>query len=293
MKLYAPKYYKNFTCIADQCEHSCCIGWEIDIDGKTLKKYESLKSGYGNAISASICKDGTPHFRLCAGDRCPHLDENGLCKIILNEGEDYLCDICREHPRFYNYTKVAEVGLGMSCPEAARVILSSSDFDAFEEMGEVDAREDQIAFDGRGKRAEVYKILRSHKEYGTALESIYEAFSIGPAKDEYYLEILDEIEYLDGSHKDLFMQYSSALRPSGMDEYLKRFFAYLVYRHCTEALDDEDFCERLAFCLFLERLFASLLCTMKAKTENEIALCAVMISEEIEYSEDNTMALMC
>ena len=53
MKLYAPKYYKNFTCIADQCEHSCCIGWEIDIDGKTLKKYESLKSGYGNAISAA------------------------------------------------------------------------------------------------------------------------------------------------------------------------------------------------------------------------------------------------
>lgn len=293
MKLYAPKYFKNFKCIADKCEHSCCVGWEIDIDEKTLRKYEALKSSYGSSISDSICKDGTPHFRLFAGDRCPHLDENGLCKIILNEGEDYLCDICREHPRFYNYTKIAEVGLGMSCPEAARVIFSSSDYDAFEEIGEVDAREDQIAYDGRDKRAEVYEILKSHSDYGTALESIYEAFSIGPAKDEYYLEILDEIEYLDGSHKDLFMQYSSDLRPSGMDEYLKRFFAYLVYRHCTEALDDEDFCERLVFCLFLERLFASLLCIVDAKTENEIALCAVMISEEIEYSEDNTMALMC
>ena len=27
-----PDYYKEFQCIADQCEHSCCIGWEIDVD---------------------------------------------------------------------------------------------------------------------------------------------------------------------------------------------------------------------------------------------------------------------
>ena len=25
MKLFAPKYYKNFVCIADRCRHSCCI----------------------------------------------------------------------------------------------------------------------------------------------------------------------------------------------------------------------------------------------------------------------------
>lgn len=44
MKLYAPEYYKNFKCIADKCEHSCCIGWEIDIDEETLKKYENLEN---------------------------------------------------------------------------------------------------------------------------------------------------------------------------------------------------------------------------------------------------------
>ena len=41
MKLYAPTYYKNFKCIADACEHSCCIGWEIDIDPEALEKYEN------------------------------------------------------------------------------------------------------------------------------------------------------------------------------------------------------------------------------------------------------------
>ena len=45
MKLYAPSYYKKFKCIADKCEHSCCIGWEIDIDEETLEKYEKLETG--------------------------------------------------------------------------------------------------------------------------------------------------------------------------------------------------------------------------------------------------------
>ena len=139
MKLYAPKYYKNFKCSADRCEHSCCVGWEIDIDKDTLKKYKSLRGGYGTVIADSISMDDTPHFRLGEGDRCPHLDKRGLCKIILAVGEEYLCDICREHPRFYNYTSVAEVGIGMSCMEAARIILTSSEYATLLKIGEVDA----------------------------------------------------------------------------------------------------------------------------------------------------------
>ena len=46
MKLYAPKYYKNFKCIADKCDHSCCIGWEIDIDSAAYAKYKELKEEY-------------------------------------------------------------------------------------------------------------------------------------------------------------------------------------------------------------------------------------------------------
>jgi ribosome-binding ATPase YchF (GTP1/OBG family) len=55
MKLYAPKYYKSFKCIADRCKHSCCVGWEIDVDGKTLEKYKGLKSEY----SKNIEQEGT------------------------------------------------------------------------------------------------------------------------------------------------------------------------------------------------------------------------------------------
>ena len=294
MKLYAPTYYKKFKCIADRCEHSCCIGWEIDIDEPTLEKYKNLKSGYGATICDSIEWGETPHFRLCDGDRCPHLDEHGLCKIILGVGEAYLSDICREHPRFYNFTSVAEVGLGMSCPEAARLVLSSPDFAIMEEVGVVSVEPDGILFDGRAERAKLYAILQEEKDYSLALKEIYDAYSIDAGEDSRWLQILDSLEYLDAAHKELFLRYSSALRPTSTDQekYSKRFLAYLIYRHATEAVDEEDFATRLSFCLFCERLFASLLCTEGAQTLQDAATLASILSEEIEYSDDNTWALM-
>ena len=293
MKLYAPKYYKRFQCIADRCEHSCCIGWEIDIDDDTLKAYQAMKDGYGAVIAKSISTEDTPHFKLCEGDRCPHLDERGLCRIILNLGENYLCDICREHPRFYNFTEVAEVGIGMSCPEAARIILSSPDYAVLEHVGDVDAEADDVAFDGRAEREKTYAVLQDASlDYATRIEKIYRLYSIQTYEDSRWLRVIDSLEYLETAHKTLFLRYSFDLRPTGKEEYLERFLAYFIYRHCTEALDEEDFCARLAFCLFCERLFASLICSQKAETFEEIATLASMISEEIEYSNENTDAIM-
>ncbi len=292
MNLYAPRYYKKFRCVADKCEHNCCIGWEIDIDSDTLKKYKKLKSGYGAVITDSLSTEDTPHFKLGDDDRCPHLDQNGLCKIIINLGEEYLCDICRQHPRFYNYTNVAEVGIGMSCREAAKIILSSPDYRALEEIGNVAVQEDRVDFDGRAERSKIYAVLQdTESDYSTALDKIYGKYSIDVGEDGMWLEILDSLEYLDADHKKLFMNYSSKLRPHGKDEYLERFFAYFVYRHCTEALDEEDFCARLAFCLFCERLFACLICSEKAESLEDITVLASVISEEIEYSDDNTLTL--
>lgn len=292
MNLYAPTYYKNFRCIADKCEHSCCVGWEIDIDPITLEKYQSLSVDYASAIRESISMEDTPHFKLCEHDRCPHLDEHGLCKIITNCGEDDLCDICREHPRFYNYTSVAEVGLGMSCPEAARIILSSPDFATLEKIGSVDAVSDDVLFDGRAERQALYAILEEIEDYSTALTKLYETYSIDKKDDKHWTELLDSLEYLDTDHKALFMKYSSTHRPNEADEVLKRFLAYLIYRHCTEAFDAEDFRDRLSFCLFCEQLFASLICTEQAKSLQEFATLASIISEEIEYSDENTFALI-
>ena len=84
MKLYAPKYYTDFVCIADKCRHSCCIGWEIDVDGEALEKYDSSEKDYAKNIRKSIDREDIPHFCLLPNERCPHLNERGLCNIILN-----------------------------------------------------------------------------------------------------------------------------------------------------------------------------------------------------------------
>ena len=289
MKLFAPKYYKDFVCIADRCKHSCCVGWEIDIDEKTAKKYAALKNGYGKAIKESVEFEETPHFKLCETDRCPHLAESGLCNIILSLGESYLCDICREHPRFYNYTvRGKEVGLGMSCEEAARIILNSDDYSETIEIVDVEGDPEYLDFDAIAERNTIYAILKNNSlNYSDKLRAIYEKYGITPSirTDAEWREILASLEYLDKGHKDLFSAYSSAIGvENGLDEPLSRALAYFIYRHTSEAEDIEDFRISLGFCLLLERLLSSV-----ASVGIEEA--ARIISEEIEYSEDNTDTL--
>ena len=99
----APKYYTAFRCLADACTHSCCVRWEIDVDEDTLSFYRSLGTPFGEEILRGIvAEDEGAHFALCPNGKCPNLDERGLCRIISTLGDGALCDICREHPRFYN-----------------------------------------------------------------------------------------------------------------------------------------------------------------------------------------------
>ena len=210
MKKIGLSCFEGFVCKAGDCKDNCCIGWEIDIDEATLEKYNRLNGGYGDTIKNSISYDGDPHFKLCTDDRCPHLDDNGLCKIIINLGNEYICDICREHPRLYNYTDVAEVGLGMACPEAARIILSSPDYISMEEIGEVSA-DGEIEFNGRIMRGEVYTILSdSSLCYNKRLAKIYSDYDISFGDDLIWIKKLSELEYLDERHRNLFMNYSSS-----------------------------------------------------------------------------------
>ena len=127
MNVFAPDYYSGFRCIAGACRHSCCAGWEIDVDPETLKRYRTMKGSLGEKLRRCIAFDPEPHFILSAQERCPFLTDQNLCEIILQAGEDALCQICADHPRFRNYwSDRIETGLGMACEEAARLILTDS-----------------------------------------------------------------------------------------------------------------------------------------------------------------------
>ena len=287
MKLFAPEYYKKFKCIADKCKHSCCVGWEIDVDCDTMEKYRSLKDGYGKEIIESIDGEGTPHFRLAQNERCPHLDENGLCNIIKELGEGYLCHICREHPRFYNDTPYGkEVGLGLSCEEAARLILSSDGYRNIEKIGEMDGEAEELFFDPTLERERVYSVLSDRSvPYDERLSRIATAYGISLSVISN--DAVEELEYLDVKHKDLFLKFSPDFNtPEALEKQLERVLAYFVYRHCTSAWDEEEFKSALGFSLFCERLVASV--TPECESIFEAAR---IVSEEIEYSEENTEAV--
>ena len=296
MKLYAPAYYKKFECIADRCSHSCCIGWEIDIDGDTEDKYRSLSGGYGENIKSSIDRcDGNSHFKLCENDRCPHLNDKGLCRIILEMGEGYLCDICREHPRFYNDTaRGREVGLGIACEEAARLVLTSDNYSEIVEIGEdYDESCDALSdFDAVAEREKIYAILSDKKRsFRDRLLQIYADFGVTPQimSDDGWREHFSSLEYLDESHRELFASYSSAFGGEICpDEVLERVLAYFVFRHCAKAYDEGEFRATLGFALVCERLLASLSRVYKANTVELLIPLVVTISEELEYSEENT-----
>ena len=291
MKIYAPKYYSEFTCIADKCTHSCCVGWEIYIDAHTMEKYKTLDSAYADEIRKSI-EGEEPMFRMCADGRCPHLDERGLCRIIIDSGEEYLSDICREHPRYYNESaRGLEVGLGMACEEAARIILSSDGYRDFVVVGESDGDVEPAEFDAIGEITRIYDILATDDSYAAKLSRIYEEWEAAPDKctDDEWRELLAGLEYLNEAHADLFSCYSSAIGSAGdNDKYLERALGYFVYRHCASAVDESDFHASLGLALFLERMLASMMASYGAKGLEGVTRVARIISEELEYSEDNT-----
>ena len=81
-----PDYYENFRCIAGDCRHSCCIGWEIDVDEETLAYYDTVGGELGERMRRCIARTETPHFCLGEQERCPFLNEKNLCDIIVELG---------------------------------------------------------------------------------------------------------------------------------------------------------------------------------------------------------------
>lgn len=125
MELIFPDYYKEFQCIADRCEDTCCAGWEIVIDPVSERKYKQVKGTFRNRLENSITrdKDGDLVFEMVDG-RCTFLNEKNLCDIYSEIGKQYLCKTCRRYPRHVEeFEDLREISLSMSCPEAARIIL--------------------------------------------------------------------------------------------------------------------------------------------------------------------------
>lgn len=140
-----PQYMRNFACIGSHCEDSCCIGWRVNVDEQTYKKYKNsnnteLKPLFEKNISRQRSNSSQASYakiNMGEGGRCSFLSEENLCKVQLNLGEEFLSNTCSIYPRAINRVNdVVEKSATMSCPEAARLALLNEGGIEFDEIEE-------------------------------------------------------------------------------------------------------------------------------------------------------------
>lgn len=315
MKIRVPEYFVSFRCIADRCLDSCCIGWEIDIDERTRAKYKALDTPLGR----EICEK-TSHgcFPLPENGRCAFLDERGLCRIISALGDGYLCDICREHPRYYGvYKDGYEGGLGLGCEEAARMILALqslpktveierdipySDEDEFAEVSDCirDSLTDGIF------RLSLPELMGKYIAYAHVADEVaFDSSASGkaakipkvtyaPAEAEDVLELysafLDELTECEALTDD-WSELAEKLKAVDTKDILKKEKAlrpllyYFTHRYVRDGVFDMSLGARVLFALG-SALTVTALSEIIGGDEPEVRA-AVLYSKNIEYSTDN------
>lgn len=303
MLLRVPNFYKSFQCIAGNCTDTCCVGWEIDVDEKTLNKYKGLAAFYDSADEACSkqkvfikellenIEDG--HFKLKPGDRCPFLKQDGLCDMICNlgsngtdldeNGENVLCDICREHPRFVEvYGDIMEKGLGLCCEEAARLLLTSTIQDnsilTFIES-EVNDEPDEMpvgAEEARDaifqERETIFGILNNNSislnqrlieilDFALAMSDCDNSENPNDSENlseqaihQTWIEILGEGESFgpawDAAYERIIRKGWQQPQPLFTDEDGARIVAYLIFRYYAKSLFDGDCLTKVQFAIY-------------------------------------------
>lgn len=273
MKLYYPSYYQRFRCIAGACPDSCCHQWQVQVDGASAEKYRALSGPLGDALRAALKEEKGQWYMENAADRCPMWRADGLCRIQAELGEQALCDVCREFPRLrQDYGDFVELGLEMSCPEAARIMLTIDGWSLKKqtlpggEEGEYDP--------------EIMAILRRSRAYALALLTMGEytaperlaillmyAYQIqgeidgaessafdpeaalkeargfaGEADFEAVLDFYDSLEVLTQRWRELLVQPPEA---GEWSEELCKLASYGIYRYWYQAVSDWDLAARV------------------------------------------------
>lgn len=276
--------YREFRCKADKCKHSCCKGWEIDIDEDTLDYYKSLDTELGNEILQNIHEGEDTFFMLTDGERCPFLKDSGLCKIIEELGDDGLCDICRLHPRFYESINDFNLaGVGLSCEKASELMFdkSSLDFINCDTEGKISFLEllELLDISIPYENLNLSEVLPNYLEK-TKIENVLNLFySTEPIDDSWINEVLlvkryfkdDQdkfsIENLDIQKYEVIYQYILFRQLELIETYgLQKIIDYSVYS--------------IIFIMLYEKAFHDDIEAVRRW------------SEQIEYNEDNVVYLI-
>lgn len=314
-----PSFYDDFHCKADACTDSCCIGWEIDIDDETAERYRQTPGKFGEVLRRNITQseDGALCFRLSADERCPFLQRDGLCRIYRELGKDSLCEICREHPRFYSFlADRTEVGLGLCCEEACELLLRDAPLSLVTEDDGIlcDADDDeQVLLSVRGT---LFDILADHAKplqerirhllqtVQNAQETLTPGFQTEdfPSDErelfDFTVRAFQETEPIDGTWTDYINRLAEEKDKILIDGVFspdetvyEKLLGYLLYRYFVSHSLETTMTQVLHFCLV--NLAFLVLCDGKTMLEKQTVSLSDRVdnikrwSKQTEYSEEN------
>ncbi len=316
-----PSYCADFKCSADRCSDNCCIGWEIDIDGKTADFYSRVKGVFGARLKENIAHGECSSFIL-KGERCPFLNEKNLCDIIINLGEEHLCQICSDHPRYYEwFGEIKEGGVGLCCEEGTKLILtaenptelteseiSREDSDEFDEgLFALLYEARQIIFslfmnEADSIKERVTKVLSFAEQlqvnidnYNDIIPESYDAITeekgdmLSVLKSLSALEPIDEkwTDYLDG----IIAGYENTEMRKDITLYQRNLLIYYIYRYFLKGTFDGEILSKVKLALVSTAVISYLVSREKADFGETVNICK-LFSKQTEYSQEN-MDMLC
>lgn len=319
MILRMPEYCREFSCTADKCSDSCCIGWEIDIDEKTADYYMTLEGDFGDRLRKGIVKNDSISFIL-KNERCPFLNDRNLCDIILRLGEERLCHICAEHPRYYEwFDGVKEGGVGLCCEAAAELILLKGEEAAYYEKEVADeendsyddelyaflykAREAAMAYlrdTGRPLKNTVSALMHysqilqeciDNGEIAEVPEIADYAFSGGRCNADAIFEVFLSLEPIDEKWRPYVKELSAKKKyvcPTDVQEkYIRNIGIYFIWRYFMKGVFDEEILSKVKLAVISMVMTGLMFCSEHTEDLKSCARLAKNYSKEIEYSEEN------
>ena len=294
MKWVYPDYYPQFQCIAGSCRHNCCVGWEIDIDFSSMRKYMRMKGPMGDRLRKNIESSGLGgHFVLDDQERCPLLNKNGLCDLILGKGEKALCQICQDHPRYrLRLTGREEIGVGLCCEAACRLILDRKEPVrlVLEDNGRSKTQLKKSEKEGLERRERLLCIAQDrnisvYERMDRILDAEEEGFPDIPFRE--WVDALLRLERLDDAWTQWLKKRRNGPIIAAVDDIRQeQLLVYFLYRHYLRS--QREYARGVtAFCVLSTRLIV-LLCDRP----EDVYETARLYSAEIEYSDENLDALL-
>lgn len=289
-----PTFYHTFQCKANQCHHTCCQKWTIDVDEETAKLYQTLPTPLGEDLRKFMTVDDEGYYFMFSDKQptCPLLQEDGLCRVVLELGEDSLCDTCHMHPRFYKYIEDLELcGVGLSCEESVEKLLATEgdqlQFTIEDDDCEFTAEDRPVLeniFDllALGINPAICQFTLNHSiHYCQELVTIYKKTE--PIDEEWTKQLAHLEAILSSTEASTTMDL---LKADTIDvSALNKVYQYILYRQIDMLA--EYSLESLVRYAFDATVFIALLTHQFGNLPEQIR----RWSEQIEYDEDNVAFL--